>query len=101
MSLDDLGQTCLVPTLKFARRLQKKESRRRRLHQNALQRVFLRLYLKVGCSSFYKAGFLSDQAPFFCLFAGTAETIPGVSGNEDASTGVETDGQLRAVRWLL
>ena len=27
-----------------------------------------------------------------CLFAGDAETIPGVSGNEDVSTGVETDG---------
>ena len=27
--------------------------------------------------------------------SGDAETIPGVSGNEDVSTGVETDGQLR------
>ena len=26
---------------------------------------------------------------------GDAKTIPGVSGNEDVSTGVETDGQLR------
>ena len=29
------------------------------------------------------------------FFPGDAETIPGVSGNEDVSTGVETDGQLR------
>ena len=28
-------------------------------------------------------------------FLGDAETIPGVSGNEEVSTGVETDGQLR------
>ena len=26
---------------------------------------------------------------------GDAETIPGIAGNEDVSTGVETDGQLR------
>ena len=30
-----------------------------------------------------------------CLFPGDAETIPGVSGIEDISTGVETDGKLR------
>ena len=29
------------------------------------------------------------------MFVGDAETIPGVSGNENVSTGVETDGQLR------
>ena len=29
------------------------------------------------------------------LFLGDAETIPGVSGNEEVSTGVVTDGQLR------
>ena len=28
-------------------------------------------------------------------FLGDAETIPGVSGTEEVSTGVETDGQLR------
>ena len=30
-----------------------------------------------------------------CLFAGDAETISGVSGNEDVSNGVETDKQMR------
>ena len=29
------------------------------------------------------------------FISGDAETIPGVSGNEDVSTGVEADGQLR------
>ena len=29
------------------------------------------------------------------MFPGDAETIPGVSGNEDVSTGMETDRQLR------
>ena len=32
------------------------------------------------------------QWVFPCLFAGDAEMILGVSGNEDVSTGVETDG---------
>ena len=39
--------------------------------------------------------FFSYQWLIPCLFLGDAETIPGVSGNEDVSTGVETDGQLR------
>ena len=30
-----------------------------------------------------------------CLFLGDAETIPGDSGNEDVSTGVEIDRQLK------
>ena len=29
------------------------------------------------------------------FFLGDAETIPGISGSEEVSTGVETDGQLR------
>ena len=39
--------------------------------------------------------FLSYQWLIPCLILGDAETIPGVSGNEDVSTGVATDGQLR------
>ena len=38
--------------------------------------------------------FQLDQWLIFRLLAGDAETIPEVSGNEDVSTGVETDGQL-------
>ena len=29
------------------------------------------------------------------MFSGDADTIPGMSGTEEVSTGVETDGQLR------
>ena len=61
----------------------------------SLQRVLSRLYLMVSCSLFYIACFFSDQWLLFSLFAGDAEAIPGVPGNEDSSTGVETDGQLR------
>ena len=39
--------------------------------------------------------FRSYQWLIPCLFSGDAETIPGVSGNEDVPTGVDTDGQLR------
>ena len=38
---------------------------------------------------------MSHQGLISGLFAGDAGTISGVSGNEDVSTGVETDGQLR------
>ena len=39
--------------------------------------------------------FFHISGSFPVLFLGDAETIPGVSGNEEVSTGVETDGQLR------
>ena len=51
--------------------------------------------MRDGCSLFYIAGFQSLQWSISCLFTGDAETIPGVSANEDVSTGVETDGPLR------
>ena len=95
VSLDCLGQTCLAPNLRLARQLQKKKLSERRVGRSALQRVLSRLFLRVGCSPFYIAGFQSNQWLFSCLFPGDAETIPGVSGNEDVSTGVETEGQLR------
>ena len=96
MSLGCLGQSCLAPSLRLARRLQKKKLKERRVGRNALQRVLSRLFLRVGCSLFYIAGFQSHQWLISCLFPGDAETIPGVSGSEDVSTSVETDGQLRA-----
>ena len=99
MSLNCLGQMCLVPSLRLARRLQKKKKpRERRVRQNALQRVLSRLILRVGCSLFYIAGFCHISGSFPVLFLGDAETIPGVSGNEEVSTGVETDRQLRGRR---
>ena len=39
--------------------------------------------------------FFHESGSFPVLFLCDAETIPGVSGNEEVSTGVETDGQLR------
>ena len=94
MSLNCLGQTFLVPSLRLARRLQKKKPVERRIRQSALQRVLSRLFLRVGCSLFYIAGFVISVA-HSVLFPGDAKTIPGVSGTEEVSTGVETDGQLR------
>ena len=71
------------------------EPREKRVRRNALQRVLSRLFLRVGCSPFYIAIFFMSVAHSPVLFLGDAETIPGVSGNEEVSTGVETDGQLR------
>ena len=95
MNLKFLGQICLVPSLRLARQLLKKRLRRRKIGQSALQRVLSQLSLRVGCSLFYTAGFWSYQWLILRLFEGDAEKFPGVSGNEDVSTGVETDGQFR------
>ena len=95
MSLGCLGQTSLVPSLRLGCRLQMKKLREKRVGQNALQRVLSRLFLIVGCSLFYIAGFWSYPWLMFHLIRGDVKTIPGISGNEDVSTGVETDGQLR------
>ena len=95
MSLNCLGHMCLVPSWSLARRLQNKKPRERRVRQNALQRVLSRLFLRVGCSLFYVAGFCHISGSFPVLFLGDADTIPRVSGNEEVSTGVETEGQLR------
>ena len=95
MSLLCLRQTCLALSLRLARRLQKKELSERRVRQNALQRVLSRLFLRVGCSLFYIAGFQSYQRLISCLFPSDAETILGLSGNEDVPTGMETDRQLK------
>ena len=95
MSLGCLGQTCLAPSLRLARRLQKKKLKERRVRRNALQIVLSRLLLRFGCSLFYIAGFQSHQWLSPCSFPEDVETIPGVFGNEDVSTGVQTDGHLR------
>ena len=96
MSLNCLGQMYLVPSLRLARQLQQmKKPRERRVRRNALLSVLSRLFLRVGCSRFYIAGFCHISGSFPVLFLRDAETIPGVSGNEELSTGVETDGQLR------
>ena len=56
------------------------------------------LFWRVGSSLFYFAGFFHFSGSFPVFFLGDAETIPGVSGTEEVSTGVETDGQLRGRR---
>ena len=94
MSLNCLEQTCLAPSSRLARRLQKRKSGERRVQQSALQRVLSRLFLRVGYSPFYIAGFYHTVAHSQFVL-GDPETIPGVSGTEEVSTGVETDGQLR------
>ena len=95
MSLDCLGQTCLAPSVRLAGRLREKKLSEKIVGRSALQRVLSQLFLRVGCSLFYIPGFQSFQWLISCLFPGDAETISGVSGNEDVSTGVETAGQLR------
>ena len=95
MSLDCLGQTCLAPNLRLARRLQKKKLKERRVdetrskessHSCSWELVALYPTLQVFSH-------ISGSFPVF--FPGDAETIPGVSGNEDVLTGVETDEELR------
>ena len=69
---------------------ERKKSQIKRAPKSPLTAVFESWLLSIlHCT------FLSYQWLIPCLFLGDAETIPGVSGNEDVSTGVETDGQLR------
>ena len=69
---------------------ERKKSQTKRAPKSPLTAV-----LESWLLSFLHCRFLSYQWLIPCLFLGDAETIPGVSGNEDVSTGVETDGQLR------
>ena len=68
----------------------KMKSRSKRAPKNLLTAV-----LESWLLSILLCKFLLYQWFISRLFTGDAETIPGVSGNEDVSTGVETDGQLR------
>ena len=55
----------------------------------------LRAVLESWLLSILHCRFFHISGSIPVLFLGDAETIPGVFGNEEASTGVETDGQLR------
>ena len=68
----------------------RKKSRTKRAPKSALTAV-----LESWLLSILHCRFSVYQWLIPCLFPGDGETIPGVSGNEDVSTGVETDGQLR------
>ena len=69
---------------------ERKKSQTKRAPKSPLTAV-----LESWLLSFLHCRFLPYQWLLTCLFLGDAETIPVVSGNEDVSTGVETDGQLR------
>ena len=88
-SLDCLGQTCLVPSLRLALRLQKKKLEKH-APKSPLTAVFESWLLSI-----LHCRFSVVSVAHFRSVSGDAETIPGVSGNEVVSAGVETDGQLR------
>ena len=69
---------------------ERKKSQTKRAPKSPLAAV-----LENWCSLFNIAGFSHISGSFPVLFLGDAETIPVVSGNEELSTCVETDGQLR------
>ena len=69
---------------------ERKKSQTKRVPKSPLTAV-----LYSWLRSFLHCRFLSYQWLIPCLFLGDGETIPGLSGNEDVLTGVETDGQLR------
>ena len=69
---------------------ERKKSRRKRAPKSPLTAV-----LESWLLSILHCRFSVISVAHFLFFPGDAETIPGVSGNEDVSTGVETDGQLR------
>ena len=69
---------------------ERKKSQTRRAPKSPLTAVLESWLLSIlHCRFFHISG------SFPVLLLGDAETIPGVCGNEEVSTGVETDGQLR------
>ena len=69
---------------------ERKKSKTKRAPKSPLTAVLENLLLSILHCRFCH---ISGSFPVF--FLGDAETIPGVSGNEEVSTGVKTDGQLR------
>ena len=69
---------------------ERKKSQTKRASKSPLTAV-----LESWLLSILHCRFCHISGSFPVLFLGDAETIPGVSGNEEVSTGVETDGQLR------
>ena len=70
--------------------VERKKSQVKRAPKSPLTAV-----LKSWKLSILHCRFCHISGSFPVLVLGDAETIPGVSGNEEVSTGVETDGQLR------
>ena len=71
------------------------EAERRKTQTKRDPKIPLTAVLESWLLSILRCRFLSYQWLIPCLFLGDAEAITTVSGNEDVSTGVETDGQLR------
>ena len=70
--------------------VERKKSQVKRAPKSPLTAVLESWYLSI-----LHCRFCHISGSFPVLFLGDAETIPGVSGTEEVSTGVETDGQLR------
>ena len=68
----------------------RKKSRTKRASKSPLTAV-----LESWLLSILHCRFCHNSGSFPVLFLGDAETIPRISGNEEVSTGMETDGQLR------
>ena len=79
-----------APTSAEEEEAERKKSQTKRAPKSPLTAV-----LESWLLSILHCRFLSYQWLIPCFFLGDAETIPGVYGNEEVSTGVETDGQLR------
>ena len=87
------GLTCWHPSLKLLLPL-----RRRMSGKRAVETHFSRPLLRVSFSLIYIVYLFLGQWFIILVSAGDAECAPRVSGRDDVSTGVETDGQPRLRR---
>ena len=90
------GLTCRDPSLKLLLPL-----RRRMSGKGALEKDLSRLLLRVRFSLIYIVGLLLGQWCIILVFAGDAKFASRISGRDDVSTGVETDGQPRVHRAVI
>ena len=88
LSPGPLELTCWDPSLKLLLPV-----RRRMSGKGALEKDLSRLLLRVRFSLIYIVDSFLGQWFIALVFAGDAQFAPRVSGRDDISTGVETDGQ--------
>ena len=93
MSPGPLGLTFRDPSLKLLLPL-----RRRMSGKGALEKDISQLLLRVRLSLIYIVDLFSGQWLNILVFAGDAKFAPRISGRDNVSTGVETDGQPRVHR---
>ena len=72
--------------------------RRRMSRKGALEKDLSRLLLRVRFSLVHIVDLPLGQWFIILVYAGDAEIAPRVSGRDDVSTGVETDGQPKVPR---